>query len=248
MEAAALGTFMISACAFTALFEFPNSPVHAAFPNGAVRRVLIGLAMGLTAIGIFYSPWGKRSGAHMNPAVTLTFLSLGKIGAVDALGYVAAQFVGGLAGVVVSAWAIGEPMRHPAVNYAITVPGADGVAVAFWSEFLISGVMMTMVLIVSTTKRLARYTPLFAGTLVAAYISIEAPLSGMSMNPARTLASAAPANVWTASWIYFTAPVLAMMLAGQVYKHFRGAHRIFCAKLHHHNDQRCIFRCNYGAM
>jgi aquaporin Z len=247
MEAAALGLFMISACLATALFEFPNSPVHRAIPDPDARRILTGILMGFTAIAIIYSPWGQQSGAHMNPAVTLTFLSLGKIRRADAVGYIVGQFAGGLAGVLLAAMVIGAPIRHPAVNFAVTVPGAAGTAVAFCAEFLISGLMMTTVLIVSNRKRLSRYTPLFAGTLVAVYIFIEGPLSGMSMNPARTVASAAPANVWTALWIYFAAPVLGMVLAGRLYKRFRGA-RVFCAKLHHHNDKRCIFRCNYGAM
>src|SRR5271165_6329401 len=79
MEAAGLGLFMISACAFTVLLEHPMSPVRQAIENGTLRRVLIGIAMGLTAIGIICSPWGKQSGAHLNPSVTLAFLSLGKV-------------------------------------------------------------------------------------------------------------------------------------------------------------------------
>jgi len=86
---------------------------------------------------------------------------------------------------------------------------------------------------------------LFAGVLVAVYISLEAPLSGMSMNPARTLGSALAANAWDSLWIYFTAPPLGMLLAGEVYLRFRGRRNVFCAKLHHDNTKRCIFRCNY---
>ena len=68
--------------------------------------------MGLTAIGIFYSPWGQRSGAHMNPAVTLTFLSLGKIAPWDAFFYIVFQFLGGIAGVLVASFLIGPPLQH----------------------------------------------------------------------------------------------------------------------------------------
>jgi aquaporin Z len=107
---------------------------------------------------------------------------------------------------------------------------------------------MSAVLIVSNHKRLSRFTPFVAATLLATYITFEAPLSGMSMNPARTFGSALPAQVWTALWVYFLAPPMAMVLAGQLYCFRRGAHRVFCAKLHHHNDERCIFRCNYAAM
>ena len=103
-------------------------------------------------------------------------------------------------------------------------------------------------LAVSNSRRIARLTPWIAGLLVASFIIVESPLSGMSMNPARTVGSALPAGVWTAVWIYFLAPLTAMLLAGQLYRYRRGAHRVFCAKLHHHNHQRCIFRCNYSAM
>ena len=79
MEAGLLGVFMVSACVFGALYEFPLSPVHQAITSGFQRRSLMGMSMGLTAIAIVYSPWGKQSGAHINPSVTFTFFRLGKI-------------------------------------------------------------------------------------------------------------------------------------------------------------------------
>lgn len=248
MEAAGLGSFMISACVFTAIFEHPGSPIHTALPDAMLRRVLIGIAMGLTAISIFYSPWGKRSGAHLNPSVTLTFLSLGKIRGWDACFYVLAQFAGSVGGVGLAALLIGGAIGHPSVNYAVTVPGPKGHWVAFVAEFLISFLMITAVLTFSNSKRFSRWTPLIAGALIATYISLEAPLSGMSMNPARTLGSAVNAVSFRALWVYFTAPLAGMLLAARLYLLRRGAHRVFCAKLHHHNSERCIFRCNYGEL
>jgi aquaporin Z len=108
---------------------------------------------------------------------------------------------------------------------------------------------MTVVLAVSNRPAIARFTGLAAGALVATYIAIEAPVSGMSMNPARTLGSAVFAEVWTAIWIYFVAPPLGMLAAAELYRRVvdpRGPGRIRCAKLHHDNDQRCIFRCSWG--
>jgi aquaporin Z len=241
MEAAELGIFMVSACSVVALLEHPGSPVHQFLPNPVLRRVLTGIAMGLTAICIVYSPWGKQSGAHFNPSFTLTFFRLGKIQAADALFYILFQFVGGIAGVLLILWLVGSPIRHPSVNYVATVPGAHGLAVAFLAELFISFLMMTVVLKVSNYSHLARYTGLFAGTLVATFISLEAPLSGMSMNPARTLGSAFPAHLWTALWIYFTAPPLGMLLAAELYLMKKGIAGINCAKLHHQNNKRCIF-------
>ena len=176
--------------------------------------------MGLTAIAITCSPWGQRSGAHLNPVMTLSFWTLGKIHTRDTLFYMGAQFCGGLVGVLLTGWLIGRPLADAAVNYAVTIPGDAGAGVAFAAEFLISGLLMGTVLIVSNTKRIARFTPFFAGTLVALYISVEAPLSGMSMNPARTVASALPAGLWTALWVYLTAAA-ALLLRSANEKHPR---------------------------
>ena len=79
MEAAGLGIFMIAAGVGATLLEYPASPVRQAIGDLLVRRILMGLAMGLTAIGIIYSPWGQQSGAHINPSVTAIFFRLGKV-------------------------------------------------------------------------------------------------------------------------------------------------------------------------
>jgi aquaporin Z len=218
IEAAALGLFMVSACVFTVLLEHPASRIHQAIENSFSRRVLMGLAMGLTASAIIHSPWGHRSGAQMNPALTFTFWTLGKIGSRDAFFYILFQFVGGLAGVLLSAVLVGPPLWHSAVNFAATVPGAPGEAAAFWSEVGISALLMATALIVSGSARLRPWMPAFAGVLVALFITLESPFSGMSMNPARTLASAIPAGEWSAIWIYFTAPPLGMLAAAQLYR------------------------------
>ena len=245
MEAAELGIFMVSACVFASLLGHPASPIAKALPHPTVQRLLIGIAMGLTAVMIIYSPWGQQSGGHLNPSVTLTFLRLGKVEPWDALCYIAAQFLGGIAGVIVATAFLHEAIAHPGVHHVTTVPGDLGPLVAFAAEFGISFILMSVVLRVANTSQLARYTPLFAGALVAAHITLAAPISGMSMNPARTFGSALAAQRWTSLWIYFMAPPLGMLAASEVYQWQKGAHAVICAKLHHHNDKRCIFRCGY---
>jgi aquaporin Z len=248
IEAACLGLFMVSACGFTVLLQHPGSIVRQMIPSALLRRALTGIAMGLTAIALIYSPWGKQSGAHLNPSVTLTFFRLGKVEPWDAAFYVIAQFLGGALGVALSALLWGEAIAHENVRYAATIPGGNGTGVAFIAELVISFLMMTMVLNVSNSAHIARFTGVLAGALVATYITVEAPLSGMSMSPARTFASAASGHIWNALWVYFTAPPLGMLLAAQVYLWLRGKHAVFCAKLHHDNNKRCIFRCNYKAL
>jgi aquaporin Z len=88
IEGAGLGLFMVSACGFGTLLEFPGPPVRAGLGDPLARRVLMGLAMGLTAVALIYSPWGRRSGGQFNPAVTLTFLRLRRLAPVDASFYV----------------------------------------------------------------------------------------------------------------------------------------------------------------
>jgi aquaporin Z len=172
--------------------------------------------------------------------VTLTFFRLGKVSRSDATFYVLAQFAGGIAGVQLAATLLRNTLTHPAVNYVATLPGPRGAGLAFLAEALISFVLMTVVLHAMNAPRFARYTGLFAGALVALYITFEAPLSGMSMNPARTLGSALAGHIWTSLWIYFTAPPLGMLLAAEAYRRPVG-----CAKLHHQNHRRCI-HCGYG--
>ena len=243
-EAAELGLFMISASLFTILLWYPSSPVLALIPSPFVRRMLTGMAMGGTAIALIYSPLGQRSGGHFNPAVTLTFWRLGKVENWDAVFYIVAQFVGGILGVLIVLLFVRMALAHPTVNFVATLPGARGVWVAFIAELIIAFVLMSTVLRVSNTPFLARYTGLFAGALVATFITFESPLSGMSMNPARTFASALGGRLWTGLWIYFTAPVIAMQLAAWIYLRRQGV--VHCAKFHHHNNQRCIFNCRFG--
>lgn len=246
MEGALLGIFMISAGVFTVLMEYPDSPVHLAIGSGLIRRALVGLAMGLTAVCLIYSPWGGQSGAHFNPAVTLTFLRLGKVAPWDAVFYIAAQFTGGMLGVMAVAVVLGHIFTGPPVSYAATLPGTGGEAVAFLAEMVISFGLMFTVLFTMNTGRLYRFTGAFSGLLVAIYITVEAPYSGMSMNPARTLASALPSGLFMAVWIYFTAPVLGMLTAVEIYRAATRGRQVVCAKLNHRTHRRCIFlHCQY---
>lgn len=238
IDGAALAVLMVSACAFAVLLGHPESPARLVF-GPVMRRALTGLGMGATLVAIVYSRWGRRSGAHMNPALTLTFLRLGKISRADAVAYVAAQFIGGAVGVVIARALIGASLMNAAVRYAVTEPGPWGLAAAFGAEVLISALMMALILVVSSRESTRRFTGVCAGLLVATYITFESPVSGMSMNPARTLGSALAAHRFGSLWIYFTAPVIGMLLAGQLVRS-RTPLRA-CAKLAHPAEGRCRF-------
>ena len=199
-----------------------------------LQRALMGLIMGLTAIALIYSPWGQQSGAHLNPAVTLTFWRLGKVAGWDAVFYVLAQFAGGTLGVLVVLALLGALFAEPPVSYVATVPGAGGIALALLAETVISFGLMIAILFATNTPRLMRLTGVLAGVLVALYVTVEAPLSGMSMNPARSFASALPGNLWQGLWIYFVGPIAGMLLAALAYRLIRRTPEVICAKLNHH--------------
>jgi len=242
-EALALGIFMIAATGATVLLEHPASSLRAALPDAMTRRLLMGVAMGVTAAAIIYSPLGGRSGAHMNPAVTLAFLWLGRIGRRDAAGYVGAQALGGVAGTALAAAAFAPLAAAPEVNYVRTLPGPGGAGPAVAGELLISFLTLSILLAVSARPRTMRLTGLVAGLVVMANITFEAPLSGMSMNPARSFGPALIAADFSFFWIYLVVPPVGMWLAAAVHDRLvrAGAFTRACAKLNHSTRIRCIF-------
>jgi aquaporin Z len=201
----------------------------------------MGLAIGATVMALILSPWGKQSGGHINPAMTFAFYRLGKLRPWDALFYGVAQFCGATIGVALTTFLLRGAPADGTVRYAVTAPGVYGAAVAFAAELAISFILMITVLLVTNHERLARYTPYFVGSLYAVNITFETPLSGMSMNPARTFGPAAYAGYWHTLWIYFIAPTVGMLAAAETFLRIRGGVAPYCAKLHHANDARCIF-------
>ena len=244
IEATGLGVFMIVAGLCVVLLEHPASSLSQVIPSPDLRRAVIGIAMGSTAVAIIYSPWGRESGAHLNPAVTLTFLRLGKVAPADALFYALAQFTGGAAGTLLMAAVLGDRFTLPPISAVATLPGRPGELVAFGAEVAIAFILMSTVLAANASARLMRWTGVCAGLLVAIYIVFEAPLSGMSLNPARSVASALPSGVWRGIWIYLTAPTIGMLLAAEL--HLRLGGKTPCAKLNHFTKRRCIFHCDFA--
>jgi len=240
-EAGLVGLVMIIACTLGVVLGHPASPAVHALPDPFTRRALLGLAVGATVIAMTYSPAGMRSGGHLNPSMTLAFLWLRKVRTRDAVGYVAAQLAGASAGVLVAWAALGRRLAHPAVHFITTRPGPAGASVAFAAEAAISFVLMGVVLLVSASRH-AAWTGVCAGLLVAVYVTFEGPISGMSMNPARSLGSALPARELRGIWIYAIAPPFGMLAAASLLRR-RAADS--SAKLFHSAKVPCIF-CGQG--
>lgn len=240
IEGWGLGAFMVSAGGFATLLEYPGSPIHQAIASDTLRRVLMAIAMGLTAMSIVYSPWGQRSGAHLNPAITAAYWRMGKVAGWDAVFYVFAQFIGGALGVGLVAACLGAAFGDEPVSYVATRPGSLGPGAALVAEFAMSALMMLAVLSLSRSRGFMRLTGVAAGLLLAAFITFVAPISGTSMNPARSFASAWPAGSWTHLWIYFVAPPLGTLAGAALFQAIAGRHAAQCAKLYHSTRQRCI--------
>ncbi len=220
MEAVGLGGFIVGASLLTVLLEHPDLFVMESWlgSHPLVRRIPLGVCMG-TYIAFAVHMYGERSGAHINPAVTLSFLRLGKIRFPDAACYILAQFVGATLTALLMTWVLGEFYEHPSIHYVTTVSGkgANGVEKAFIAEFIISFVLMFVLLFAVHSKRLEKSAGLLAGLLIGFYLVIETPYSGMSLNPARSFGSAFAAWEWKDLWIYFVSPVLAMLLAAEIF-------------------------------
>jgi aquaporin Z len=241
MEAGEVAVYLFFTCVFATLLQHPASPFRHLIVTPIARRGLMGLAIGATVTAIILTPWGKQSGGHLNPAITFAFYRLGKVAPWDVVFYATAQFAGATGGVELAAFVLRVAPGTP-IRYAVTAPGVYGKTVALVAELTISFGLMIAILFLTNHQALARYTAFCVGGLYAVYITFETPLSGMSMNPARTFGPAFEISYWHTLWIYFVAPTLGMLLASSVFLRLRGGVGPYCAKLHHANNKRCIFR------
>ncbi len=216
-EAFGLAIFMTSACFFSALLGGHGTSFHFTIQNNALHNIVMGVLMGCTALFIFYSPFTAPSGSHINPAVTITFLRLNKMCKWDALFYTIFQFIGGTLAVYLLGSLLGNVLTSSPVNYAVTIPGKNGVASAAITEFIIAVIMMTMVLFTSESSSLKKYTRIIAGCFVCIYVIVAGPVSGFGMNPARSFASALPSHIYTAFWIYIFIPFAGMLSAAELF-------------------------------
>ena len=230
MEAAALGGFVLFSGLVLILIEHPSLPVMRSGLSqyGVLRRSILGITMGayLSVATLLC----KRSGAHMNPSVTLAFLGMSKINTGPAIFYIIAQLAGASTGALLLSVFAGKLFSHPLINYAITEPKLPyGMIGAFTAECIISFIMMFVILVMASSKKHEKYVAVVSGLLLALFIAVEAPFSGMSMNPARSFAASLAAGKWKHLWIYFTAPVISMLLAADIFLRWKKKLSIFSA-------------------
>jgi len=206
-----VGTALLLAVGLSVvIFDFgAGSPLVKWLPSLGARRLLTGFLFGATGGLIAVSPVGKLSGAHINPVVTTAFWLKGKMGNRHALGYVLAQLGGGILGSLpLLLWGgIGR-----SVEYGATLPGCGGLA-AVAGETATTFALIAGLFTFLGHRRLRSFTPLLFPFLYAVMVYMEAPLSGTSTNPARSLGPAVVSGVWRAWWVYWVGPMLGTVLA-----------------------------------
>ena len=246
MEFSGTGALMFCICLFGTILYSNASPMTRFALSRPESAAIMGMGVAGTTLLIIRSPFGRRSGAHFNPAITLTYLCLGRIHRWDALYYVAVQFSGALCGVFIARQILGPALSSDPVRYVVTVPGSYGRGVAFISEFLLSALLMGVVLFATNHRTLARFSPFMVAAVTVLYFTICSSISGFSVNPARTFSSAIFAWIWWGIWIYFIAPFLGMLAAAGIYIRTFGPTRVYCAKVFHDLRSTCPFPCRFA--
>ena len=210
--AEALGTFFL-------VLIGPGSVMVNAYSDGQLGTVGIGLAFAFVVTAMIYA-LGHLSGAHINPAVTLGFWSVRKFPAAEVVPYIVAQCSGAAAASLVLRTALGPVGELGATLPRISVPSA------FAIEWLLSFALMFVIMAAATDERVVDgFAALAVGLTVGFCALMGGPLTGASMNPARSFGPALAGWVWQAQWVYWLAPITGMMAAARVYEFLRPAHR-----------------------
>lgn len=240
--AEAVGTLLLVAvgCSLV-VFDFaPKGPVAHWIPDPGLRRALTGFLFGSVGGSIAVSRLGRVSGAHINPVVTIAFWLKGRMDAGRALGYVLAQLVGGVAGALPLLW---WGRWGASVHFAATLPGPAGVWVAAAGEGLASMALVLALFQFVGRRRLRPFTPAIFPPLYAILVWLEAPLSGTSTNPARSLGPALVSGAWSGWWVDWLGPVCGLAAALAILRMLPEL-EIEVAKLYHftHDPHRLFER------
>lgn len=191
-----------------------TSPIHT-LPVSA-KLLLTGLVFAGTGSVLAVSPLGRRSGAHLNPVVTLAFWTQRKVHWHDLVGYITAQTLGAVAGTVAAdaLWRVqAARVADGATRPGPGVTSAEAVAL----EAGMTACVLLTILFMTSHHRTARLTPVALWLLIAALVWQLAPLTGTSMNPARSLGPALTAGALDVYWIYLAGPLLGTVVAVGVF-------------------------------
>jgi len=189
--------------------------VHA----GALGGIGVSATFGLVIMAMIYAT-GHLSGAHVNPAVTVAFTLTRHFPLRDALAYIAAQ----LAGATVAAFVLLAAWAEKPAQLGATVPSA-GAGTALLYEIVLSAFLMFVIVAVATdTRAVGAAAALAIGGTVGLDALFGGPITGASMNPARSFGPALASGTWTDFWIYLVGPVVGAALGALAYQLVRGEH------------------------
>ena len=195
----------------------PGAVMVDAYSGGAIGHTGVALAFAFVVTAMVYA-LGHLSGAHINPAVTIGFWSVRRFPAHEVGPYVLAQVLG-----AVGASSFLRAILGPVGHAGATLPSLPAGA-AFAVEWLLSFALMLVIMAVATDERAANGFAGVAVGLTVGFCALTAgPLTGASMNPARSFGPALVSGTWSAHWIYWFAPITAMVIAARLYEFLRGA-------------------------
>ncbi len=239
-----LGTALLVFIGLSAVvFDFsPALPINHLLPDPSARRLLTGLIFAGTGSLVAISPLGKLSGAHINPAVSLAFWVHGKLHTLDLIGYIFSQFLGAIIGeyLLVITWgtfaqSVRNGMTLPGIGYPLWL--------VFVAELSLTFLLVLLIFTCVSSSRLMRWTPLMTWIVVATMVWLEAPISGTSLNPARSFGPALFSWFWQAQWLYFLAPPLGALCAVGVFRLLATGERdVLTGKLFHTPHYRSLFK------
>jgi aquaporin Z len=210
----------------------PNSPVVSLVPSAGLRRLLTGFLFGTTGCLIAVSPVGKTSGARINPVVTAAFWLRKRMGPGHALGYILAQVAGGIAGAFpLLLWGRGGE----SVQFGATLPGPGYTSwEAALGETAATFALIVLLFLFVSHKPIRKFTPVLFPFLYAAMVYLEAPVSGTSTNPARSLGPEVISWEFRSWWIYWVGPMMGTLLGLSLHRFTWLKHlELEVAKLYH---------------
>jgi aquaporin Z len=234
------GTALLLLGGLSAVFlDFgPDSPVAPHLRAHSARLLLTGLLFAGSGSLVALSGIGRRSGAHLNPAVTIAFFTQRKVHPHDVAGYICFQLLGAVSASLLLRWLWrGQAL---ALHQGVTQPGhgLGDVAAAGVEMVMTAGLVLT-IFFMTSYRRTARFTPLATWLLVASLVWQVAPYTGTSLNPARSFSPALVAPLWANLWVYIAGPVAGALLAALIFAGFRETN-VLTAKLFHDVRYRSV--------